>query len=265
VVLEPEEAKKRFPMFHFADCKEVLWDRTGGVIAANRTLRALLKICEKRGVELKDQTPVLNIEGGYTIIVETPEGKLGADHLILCAGPWSQRLLQCMALWFPLTPVRQTVGYWKPDLPRFDGPHFPTWVHLGKEGLHYGLPAFLPEQPGIKAAFHRTSGKEDDPDAAAAPADLRPVASFLAEQLSVTLGEPLGAENCFYTNTPTEDFYLLRHPMYHNISIGAGFSGHGFKFGPLIGQILAALAHGKATGVPAFDRDTYRFSPLDLL
>jgi glycine/D-amino acid oxidase-like deaminating enzyme len=171
-------------------------------------------------------------------------------------------MLSQLGLQLPLVPVRQTVGYWKVegDPEMYHHPQCPVWVHLGETAMHYGLPAF-PGQPGIKAALHQTSAEGSDPDQEGRVEEwlLQESEQFLRSQLQRPLGERLGAETCFYTNTPTEDFVLAHHPSDSRIVIGAGFSGHGFKLGPLTGRILAELLDAGTTTVPAFEADRARF------
>jgi glycine/D-amino acid oxidase-like deaminating enzyme len=150
--------------------------------------------------------------------------------------------------------VRQTVGYF--DVP--GAADFPVWAWRGVGDFYYGLPSF--QRPGIKAANHRVSGTPDDPDVTAGEGDVADVRAFLAAQLSVPVGPTLATERCFYTNTETEDFVLAHHPGSEAVVVGAGMSGHGFKFGPLTGRILAELALDGRTSVPAFEAVRRRFA-----
>ena len=255
--LSPSQARQKFPAFRFPDAKEVLWDRSGGVVAAGQAMAALWALLQRWGVGLHLGEKIVEIQHD-PLSVRTESGVIEAEGLVVCAGPWAPTLLPGLGM--SLVPALQTVGYWQPAGIRLEHPHFPVWVHIGRDQVHYGLPAF-PGQPGIKAAFHGTSERGDDPDQPTAPqADRLAMAqNFLETQLSVSPGPRMGEENCWYTNTPTEDYILSPHPRDPRIVIGAGFSGHGFKMGPLTGRILAELLWKGESSVDAFTRDRARF------
>jgi sarcosine oxidase len=151
---------------------------------------------------------------------------------------------------------RQHVGYFAwPGEPEDARPgRFPVWVYLGapEDGVWYGLPEF--GRPGIKAAFHATGGGGDDPDDRHAPdpRELERVRAFLAHHLATPPGALLHAETCLYTNTADEQFVVGALPGHPRVIVGSACSGHGFKFGPLMGRILAGLAIDGRTGVPEF-------------
>jgi sarcosine oxidase len=101
------------------------------------------------------------------------------------------------------------------------------------------------------------SDEPDDPECAAGdpnPDALADLDRFVGEQFAAPLVRRVAVEHCFYTNTATEDFVLDLHPEDPRVVIGAGFSGHGFKFGPLTGRILADLARQGRCDLPAFVR-----------
>jgi glycine/D-amino acid oxidase-like deaminating enzyme len=115
---------------------------------------------------------------------------------------------------------------------------------------------------GIKAALHGVGSGDDDPDAHEAP-DARAierVRGFLSEQLAIPVGDLLHAETCLYTNTPDERFVIGPLPGHPNVVVGSICSGHGFKFGPLMGRLLAGLAMDGTTGVPEFERHREAFA-----
>ncbi len=265
-VLSPQAGRRRFPAFAFPDAIHVLEDTTAALVAAATTMSALAERSTALGVEIRERTEVTAIEPRDDAVrVHTVQGSIAADRVVIAAGAWASRLVP--ALRRHLTVARQTVGYF-----RLGGnassrlPDFPVWAYLGTDTLHYyGLPEF--ERPGIKAARHVSDGVDDDPDApadsaAAAEADrarLADVRAFLDEQLAVPLGETVDTESCLYTNTPDEDFVIDLHPADPRIAIAAGFSGHGFKFGPLTGRLLAELALDGVTSVPEFEAARSRF------
>ena len=113
----------------------------------------------------------------------------------------------------------------------------------------------------MKAAHHRRDGKMDDPDSPPIHSD--PALQQLEGFVKQNFREPLvkqSADTCLYTSTETDDFILDRHPSDPRIVVGAGFSGHGFKFAPLIGEILAALSRTGHCPVEEFQAMASQFS-----
>jgi sarcosine oxidase len=139
---------------------------------------------------------------------------------------------------------------------------FPVWVYVGDEarGLFYGLPAF--GRPGIKAALHGVGSGDDDPEQHPGPDPraVERVREFLSSQLAIPVGGLLHAETCLYTNTPDERFVIGPVPGHPNVVVGSICSGHGFKFGPLMGRLLAGLALEHRTDAPEFERHRDAFA-----
>jgi sarcosine oxidase len=244
--LDLAEARRRFPMFRFPDAAGVLHDRTAGVIAAEATISALRELCMMSGIEILERTRVLALDPSRDPVrVETDRGDLHAGRVIVTGGPWAGELLPFLRP--RLTPIRQTVGYFRLSRPP---DRFPVWAYLGagRNLMVYGLPEV--ERDALKAAWHVTSGVADDPEREAAPdaSSLAALRAFLAEQIVPPLQCLLAADTCFYTCTATEDYVIDLHPENPRIAIGAGFSGHGFKLAPVTGRILAELAlQGRST------------------
>lgn len=262
--IDPAEARRRFPAFSFPDAIGVLHDRTAGVVAAERTIRALARRAIVHGLHVLEDTHVTALETDRDpIALVTDRGTIHAERVIVTAGAWVRSLLPQLAPRF--TVCRQHVGYFRVDAPAaaVQPGAFPVWVYLGDStrSLHYGLPEFGP--PGIKAARHGTSGSSDDPDGPREPneAALADVERFLREQLAVRVQARLHAETCLYTNTVDEDFVLGPLPDDPRVIVGSACSGHGFKFAPLVGRILAELALEGRTSNESFEHARTRFAP----
>ena len=262
-LLDVAEARRRFPLFRFPDAAGVLHDHTAGVVAAAETVRALARLALGRGVTALEETHVLEIDPSEDpIVVETNRGRLLAERLVITAGAWLPRLVPALAS--RLTVRRQSVGYFRIDAPAAATGvgAFPVWIHTGVDAAHasYGLPEY--GTVGIKAARHETAGGSQDPDDAAQAdaATLAGVRAFLAEQLAVPVLEMVHHETCLYTSTEDEDFVIGPLPGDPRIVIGSACSGHGFKFGPLTGRLLAELAVRGRTSVPAFEEARARFA-----
>ncbi len=262
--LSPAEAARRFPLFRFDEAAGALADRTAGVVDAAGTLQALTRGFLGAGGTVDEETPVLElVPGGDRVRVRTGRGWLEAERVVVAAGAWTPVLVP--ALRPRLTVRRQHVGYFRlagdPAAVRPD--RMPVWAWLGADdsAFAYGLPEF--GRPGIKAARHdvSTGGPGDDPSHHPPPSEtaLAGLREFLGRLFAVPVVERLHAETCLYTNAPGEDFVLDLLPGDPRVAVGAGFTGHGFKFGPLVGRILAELALDGRTSVPAFEAERARF------
>ena len=259
-VLDPAEARRRFPLLRFEGAAGVLEDRTAGLVAARETMSALMRLCRERGGEFLEETEVVGIEPRADLIrvITGVGGGVTAERLVIAAGPWAAKLIPQLKPRVRIT--RQTVGYFvlAGDQDQFAVGRFPVWGNLGEEsegGVFYGLPQFGRE--GIKIARHITVGVDDGPDATPEEppeGEIERLQSYLEEQFTPSVERFAGWETCLYTNTATEDFIIDLHPDSPRIAVGAGFSGHGFKFGPLTGRLLAELAMEGRTTVPEFER-----------
>ncbi len=202
------------------------------------------------GGEVRENAQVTGMEphrDGVTLRLADGES-LTASKVVLATGAWGAKLLPQLGLTLPLTANRQQVVYIGGLGSEFAAGPFPVFLNLGHD--FYGFP--LDNSGLLKASIHRP-GPVIDPDVVQMPG-----AEFVEEILSLlrtyipgaALGDIRKSRMCMYAMTPDEDFILDRFPGYDNVVLGAGFSGHGFKFGPLIGDLLAALVLGEE---PEFD------------
>ncbi len=194
-----------------------LFQPDAGIVRADLAHRAFLDGALRRGAELREETRVERLDD------------LDADAVVVTAGAWARRLLSDL----PVQPTRETVCYFRLDgEPR-------TLIELGTERGEgfYGL-----RDPGggIKAGLHR-SGPHADPGDGGGPdqgiADL--LSAWVAARYDGIDPEPTRVETCFYTSTADDRFILERRDR---VVVGSACSGHGFKFAPVIGERLAALA-----------------------
>jgi sarcosine oxidase len=201
-------------------------------------------------VAFRPATEVLSVSpaGGSTVI-RTVAGDLEAAVAVITPGPWAGRLLtEALARPVPVRATLQVVAHFVPvdEAVVASMPTFVEWV--GPSLVHYAVPP-VSAAPGVKMGDH-DPGPEVDPSDGPFAVDERrlpPIAAYAARRLPGVVPEPTAPETCLYSLTPDEDFILDR---VGDIVIGAGFSGHGFKFGPLIGEVLADLATGVDPGLP---------------
>lgn len=257
-ILTKLQAQRVYPQFAFAAVETVVRDYTGGILAAGDLMEQLKTGIRTSSVDFQEQTRVLQIDrGGKEIAVHTDRGVMKAKKLVVAAGPWTGSLLpECR---FVLTPIRQTISY-------FSAPadQFPFWAYYGDEALFYGLPELKWNR--VKAVEHQAHGKIDDPeDVSLQPnlVQLQRLQAFLAKQFipSYTIE---AQETCMYTCTSTEDFFIGPLPQEERILLCAACSGHAFKFAPLTGKIVAALALGRNPPYQEIYKNAYRL-PVELI
>ncbi|NXC45669.1 SOX oxidase, partial [Penelope pileata] len=252
-ILDAAALAQRFPGLRPRAGEVALWDGSGGVLLADRALRAVQDVFRRRGGTLRDGEKVLRIEPGAVLTVTTTAAVYRAPRLVIAAGPWTNAVLAPLGLCLPLQPLRIDVCYWREREPgrHSAGTAAPCFMAKGlPQAPHgiYGLPAL--EYPGmVKVCYHYGSPTDPEERDQAAPDSPRPhvaiLSSFVSSYLPGLEPRPAVLETCLYTNTPDGDFILDRHPKHSNIVIGAGFSGHGFKLAPVVGQLLCELSLGE--------------------
>lgn len=260
--LDVDEGRRRFPQFRLQSATSVLHDHTAAVIAADRVLHGLHRWLLEKGADVREDTRLLQLEPrADSVSLRTSGGRIDADVAVLCVGSWLGEFVP--GLRANLTVLRQTIGYYElGGAVLSQPPHFPVWVSIGEddEDVFYGLPQF--DAQGVKVGRHRTVGASDDPnrndDPEGALADLD---DFVRREFSAVSPARLSFERCLYTVTPSHDYVLGVHPEAPSVVIGSACSGHGFKFGPWTGEVLADLAlHGECKD-PEYVRERDRFSP----
>ncbi|MEA2584379.1 MAG: sarcosine oxidase [Thermomicrobiales bacterium] len=242
--LDADEIRRRWPQFQIGDDWEAGFGDRSGFLEVEPALRAMASSARSRGVEIREHEPAQAWgTDGEGVWVQTEQGRYTADRLIVTPGSWAGRMLPDLGL--PITVVRKTLFWLEVKEPtRFDPAGFPVFI-ADRPGLElYGFPIF--GQPGLKCANHaggepttvetvdRTVRPEEEPEILDAAGWL-----FGPEQFT---GRVLLCAVCLYARTPDHDFAIDRHPEYPNVVIGAGFSGHGFKFTPAVGEHLVQLA-----------------------
>ncbi|MDQ7819028.1 MAG: N-methyl-L-tryptophan oxidase [Armatimonadota bacterium] len=242
-VLEPDEIVRRYPAFRPPAGFVAVAEPRAGVLDPEACVGAHLRAAADAGARLVYDEPALRWDAGsHGVTVETPRATYRASRLVLCPGPWAPEVLQDLDL--PLV-VERNVMYWfrprRRDL--FDPEHFPIYICEHRPGaFFYGFPAQA--DGAVKVARHH-SGEACTPqtirrDVAAEEVDA--MRALLAAFLPDAAGDLAGTATCMYTNTPDGHFVIGLHPRHPQVVLACGFSGHGFKFAPVVGEIAADLA-----------------------
>lgn len=251
--LSTDEARRRFPQFQIPEDFELLYQPDSGFITASKAVRGHVKMAKRHGAAVLDNCPVEAIQiHRDSADVKTASETYSAGRLIVTAGAWAKFLLRECGLELPLRTLRCQLNFMAPDpIAPFESDRCPVWIAhtrtIYPESI-YGIPSY--EESGFKIAFHggaamrHPSAVDYEPDASNLAA-LRP---FMRAHIPGIAAAPARESRiCLYTQTPDENFIVDAHPLHKHVAIGAGFSGHGFKFSAIVGKMLSDIALEGAT------------------
>ncbi len=243
-VLTPGDIRRRFLVFQPDEDMVGVLEPRAGVLFPEDCVRAHLTVAARAGAELQFEEPVLQWQlGDNHVEVTTHRDVYLADSLVVTAGPWSSLMLADLRL--PLAVERNVMFWFRParDPDAFTPERLPIYLWEYRRGRYfYGFPALRTD--GVKVAGHH-GGEPCTPDTVrreVAPEEVQAMRAILARYLPAANGEALGAVACMYTNTPDGHFIIEHHPASARVTCACGFSGHGFKFASVVGEILADLA-----------------------
>ncbi|HEU0104244.1 MAG TPA: N-methyl-L-tryptophan oxidase [Mycobacteriales bacterium] len=253
-LLEAGEVRRRFPTFALADGEIALYEAKAGFARPEATVAAQIRLAQRAGADLHFGEPVTGWEstaGG--VRVQTAQGSYRADRLVIAPGAWAPQLLASLGV--PIVVERQVMYWFQPDggVDRYAVGRQPIFIHEDAVGAQaYGFPAIDGPDGGVKVSFFRrgvpctpeTIDREVHPD------EVEYMRSHTARLLPGLPGRFLDAVTCMYSNTPDQHFVVAQHPDHDNVSVACGFSGHGFKFVPVMGEVLADLATTGSTAHP---------------
>jgi sarcosine oxidase len=248
-VLEPEALRRRFPGYGLQAPLLGLYQPQGGLLAAERCIVAHVNTALHHGAHIHGREALQDWESqGDGIVVRTSRGTYQAQRLVLTAGAWTHRLVTQYK--GTLQPERQVMIWMQPRVPaHFQIGVFPVFNMAVEEGTFYGFPIY--SIPGFKCArWHHLEQAIDDParlDRDCHPEDEAILRAFVRRYFPDGDGPTLSMHTCLFTNTPDTHFVIDAHPDYPNVFIAGGFSGHGFKFCSVMGEILADLAQDGST------------------
>lgn len=266
-VLSSKELSRRFPGYALPHETMALFQPDGGFLMSERSIVAYVFAAMARGAELRGREQVLEwqpISDG--VRVTTTRGIYEADSLVITAGAWSDQLLDVLD--GLAVPERQVLGWFQPRRPELFTPqNFPVFNLQVEEGRYYGFPVY--HVPGFKIGLYHHLGETVSPeniDREPSELDEKVLRDCTARYFPEANEATMTLSACMFTNTPDRHFILDRHPVYPQVCFGAGFSGHGFKFASVIGEIMADLAERGQTrhNIDFFRLDRFRGQPARL-
>ena len=251
-ILTAADVRWRYPKLAVPDDHVGVLERRGGFVRPEASVRVHNRLASELGATLHFETRLLGWQATEEgLVLTTDAGPRRVDRLVVTAGPWAGRLLAELGL--PLA-VERVVMFWfeADDWDAYAVGRFPVHLWDDPEGRRlYGFPAVGTAAGGVKVAFFRAgggggAGQPVDPDTVdreVAEEEIEAMRGHLADRVpGLSLGRCVRAKVCLYTVTPDEHFVVGLHPHDGRIVLAAGFSGHGFKFVPVIGEICADLA-----------------------
>lgn len=242
-VLNSSEVNKRWPGITLPNMYVGCFEPTSGVLKCVECIEAYRELAERNGATILTNSKVKELSvHDKRVTVKTEKQTFTADALVVSAGSWSGSLLSMLDLNLPLNPVRKTFAWFDADENLYNYKDFPAFSFETSQGLYYGFPSI--NGSGLKVGRH-DGGETINPDEAIPEfgeleEDTTDLSQFLHDYMPSTQQLKYG-KTCMYTLTPDEDFIIDLHPNYSNVAIASGFSGHGFKFSSVVGQILSEL------------------------
>ncbi|WP_299007490.1 N-methyl-L-tryptophan oxidase [uncultured Shewanella sp.] len=236
--------KKDFPAFNLSSGMLAVYQPDGGFLLSEDCISAYVEQALFLGAEIHGREKVIGWSANESgVLVNTDRACYSADKLVVTAGPWSNKLL------IPLqgdkaVPERQVVIWTQPKQPEFFAMgKLPIWVLGDEQDMYYGFPVH--GIPGFKYGKLHHLRQKVDPDKMDRECSLKDekiLRQFAERFFPESTGPTLSMRSCLFTNTKDNHFIVDRHPDHEHVIFAAGFSGHGFKFVSVIGEVLAQKA-----------------------
>lgn len=241
------ELQAQFPMFRFDPNTVGLFEPVAGYLQVERCVQAMVAQAILAGATVVSNATVLGWKRNRdaTLRIETDAGEYLARRLVVTAGAWAPGFLTDIGCQMQVIAKHQ---HWfqtrQPGLTLEEG--CPVYFFETEQGFFYGFPDFGGN--GNKVAEHSGKNTVTDPlnlDRNLENRDLERVSDFVANHLNAPRAVHCGHSVCMYTMTPDEHFIVDTIDPSGTVAVGCGFSGHGFKFAPVIGKALVDLVDGK--------------------
>jgi sarcosine oxidase len=243
-MLDAADLRRRYQVFQPDDDQVALWEPRAGLLFPERCIASHVALARSAGAEAHFEEPVVrwSVEGDDSVTVTTGRATYQAEHVVFTPGAWLGKVLPDIAL--PFAAERIPVFWLKPvaSPEAFAFERLPIYLwDLEEDGHFYGFPHL--EWPGVKVARHH-SGDTCDPDTVDRVPNVHDeerLRAVLARYLPALNGPVESSLICLYENTPDLHFVVDWHPRHNSVVYAGGFSGHGFKFSSVIGEVLADM------------------------
>ncbi len=254
---------QRFPGYQLPHEIMALYQPDGGFLAPERCVISYCFEAMKHGAEIHGREGVLRWEalpGGEGVRVYTERGIYEADSLVITAGAWNESMLGFLR--GLATPELQVLAWFQPQRPElFTDRNFPVFNLLCDEGRFYGFPVHA--VPGFKIGKYHHFEERGNPESIRRDVSLEDeelLRDCVARYFPMAAGPVMTLKSCMFTNAPDGHFLIDLHPDYPQVSYASACSGHGFKFGSVIGEILADLAQYRQTrhNIDLFTHDRFK-------
>ncbi len=246
-ILTANQANERFKGLNLPEEYIACFESTSGVLKCEDCIQAYRDLAIENGATLLTHHKVSNIVLNGDVISVTANGKtFQAEKLVVSVGAWSNDLLDMLNLKLPITPVRKTFAWYEASESLYGEEVFPAFSFDTDLGIYYGFPNI--EGAGLKIGRH-DMGEEQNPNAPIAPFEQTTDSEdlqILLDKYMPNVGKFKIGKTCMYTRTPDENFVIDLHPENRNVTIVSGFSGHGFKFSSVVGEVVADMALGNS-------------------
>ncbi|MBI4219694.1 MAG: N-methyl-L-tryptophan oxidase [Chloroflexi bacterium] len=248
-VMNGDELHRRIPGYRLPKEELVLLQPDGGFLLSERCIVACTMAALEAGAEIRAREQVVDWSATSSgVRVRTTRGQYDAGSLVITAGAWASQLVP--ALKGVASPERQVLAWFQPKKPKLFSPErFPVFNLIVEEGRYYGFPVF--GVPGFKVGRYHHLEEPADPDRLNREVSERDEAvlrEFTEKYFPEAAGPTMALKVCMFTNSPDEHFIIDILPDNPQVAIAAGFSGHGFKFCSVVGEIMADLAIRGDTG-----------------
>ncbi len=247
--IKPGEVAKKFPAFNHHLYSDGFFHSVGGFAESGRVVETLAKYAMQFGVDVHEEQTAdeIIIEKNKASGVKTKEGKtFYAGHVIVCAGNLTPFLVPDLKPYMKIT--GHPVFHLLPSNPElFTNPKFPVFAADISNTGWYGFPLH-PKDKVVKIANHGIGLPINDPEKderVVYEKDIEELRTFLQKSIPALANDPIVyTRRCCYTDTLNSHFWIDNHPEIKNLTIGSGGSGHAFKMGPVLGDMIATAALG---------------------
>lgn len=258
---DAKSLRKRFPGFRLPAKMRAVYQPQSGFVLSERSIVAHVSLALDLGAEIHAREQVLGWKVRRQMVtVRTDHGSYQARKLVITAGPWVAHLFK--QLKGVVRPERQVLLWAQPKRPElFQMGKFPVFYMQDGDEKFYGFPVY--GIPGFKIGKYNHLKEQVDPDTMDRDChrkDEQVLRKAIRKYFPDGDGPTIAMKTCLFSNTKDEHFILDLHPDYPQVVIAAGFSGHGYKFCPVVGEIMADLTLD--SGSKSFDLDLFKLERL---